>query len=125
MKEYMLRVLNVGTHQKDWAPAQHIEFVEKCESYINELKREGKLIAAQPLAKKGVVVVRHGREWGKENLDVQQEIQVGYYHIRAANMDDAIAIAKNNPEFEYGNTARVEVRPVKEEEESTGFVYPK
>lgn len=40
-------------------------------------------------------------------------------------MDEAIAIAEGNPEFEYGTTARIEVRPIKMKEESTGFVYPK
>jgi hypothetical protein len=40
-------------------------------------------------------------------------------------MDEAIAISKANPEFEYGKSARIEVRPVKVKEESTGYVYPK
>jgi hypothetical protein len=34
-------------------------------------------------------------------------------------------VAKRNPEFEYGETARIEVRPVKTKEESTSYVYPK
>jgi hypothetical protein len=37
----------------------------------------------------------------------------------------SIAISKLNPEFEYGKSARIEVRPIKVKEESTGFVYPK
>jgi len=40
-------------------------------------------------------------------------------------MDDAIAIAKENPEFEYVPSASIEVRPVKMKEEKTSFVYPK
>jgi hypothetical protein len=39
-------------------------------------------------------------------------------------LNDAIAIAKQNPEFEFGKTARVEVRPITMKEEDTGFVYP-
>jgi hypothetical protein len=50
---------------------------------------------------------------------------VGYYHILAEDLNHAIALAKGNPEFEYGTTARIEVRPVKMKEESTDFVYPK
>jgi hypothetical protein len=36
-----------------------------------------------------------------------------------------VTIAKANPEFEYGTAARIEVRPVKIKEQTTGFVYPK
>ncbi len=52
------------------------------------------------------------------------EVQVGYYHIVAKDMKEAIEIAKGNPEFEYGTTARIEVRPIKTKEESTSYVYP-
>ncbi|GAC1441206.1 MAG: hypothetical protein NVSMB63_08590 [Sediminibacterium sp.] len=37
---------------------------------------------------------------------------------------DYITYARKNPEFAYGTTASIEVRPVKMKEESTGFVYP-
>lgn len=39
-------------------------------------------------------------------------------------MSEAIEIAKGNPEFEYGTTARIEVRPIKTQENTTSFVYP-
>ena len=45
-------------------------------------------------------------------------------HILAEDLDDAIAIAKGNPEFEYGTTARIEVRPIKMKEETTSYIYP-
>ena len=43
------------------------------------------------------------------------------------NLDrsEAISLAKENPEFEYSASAKIEVRPVKMKEETTGFVYPK
>jgi hypothetical protein len=43
----------------------------------------------------------------------------------SVRQNDAISIAKRNPEFEYGTTARIEVRPIKTKEEGTGFVCPK
>jgi len=49
---------------------------------------------------------------------------VGYYHIKANDLDQAIAIAKGNPEFEYTHTARIEVRPIKMKEETTEYLYP-
>ncbi len=53
-----------------------------------------------------------------------REVIVGYYHIRAGDIEEAIQIAQRNPEFEFSTTARVEVRPIKMKEESTQFVYP-
>ena len=49
---------------------------------------------------------------------------MGYYHILANDLDEAIAIAKRNPEFAFIKGAHIEVRPVKMMEQSTGFEYP-
>ena len=53
-----------------------------------------------------------------------KEIIVGYYHILAKDMDEAIAIAQGNPEFAFVKSAKIEVRPIKTKE-STGYDYPK
>jgi hypothetical protein len=63
--------------------------------------------------------------WAEKNISNNKEVQVGYYHIFANDIDDAINIAKNNPEFEYVPSASIEVRPIKTKESETGFVYPK
>ncbi len=124
MKEYMLLIRNEIDHQATWPPAQHQEFLKKCEVYIQELKKEGKLISAQPLVREGCMVSGRKGSWKEGPFSDTSEVIVGYYHVRANDLQDAIAIARRNPEFEYGNTARVEVRPVKMKEETTGFVYP-
>ena len=62
-------------------------------------------------------------EGGLDN-GLHSETQVGYYHIRANDIQEAIKIAKNNPEFEYVPSATIEVRPIKTKEVETGFVYP-
>jgi hypothetical protein len=64
-------------------------------------------------------------KWKETPFNETREVRVGYYHILARDMDEAISIAKENPEFDYGTTARIEVRPVKMKEETTSFVYPK
>ena len=106
-------------------PEKRLELVKKCEVYIGDLKKKGKLIAAQPLIREGKIISGTPTAWKENPIDEKKEIQVGYYHILADNIDDAIAIAKGNPEFEYTPTAKVEVRPIKAQEEKTGFVYPK
>lgn len=62
--------------------------------------------------------------WSTGPISDTNEVIVGYYHILADDIEDAVATAKRNPEFEYSVTARVEVRPIKMSEDTTGFVYP-
>ncbi len=124
MKEFMLYIRNIGEQKSTLSPGQHLAFLKACEEYIASLKKEKKLLAAQPLAREGKMISGKEGEWKEEMIDPTKEIQVGYYHILANDLDEAIAIAKRNPEFAYSSTAKIEVRPVKMKEESTGYVYP-
>ncbi len=63
--------------------------------------------------------------WKREPYSEGKDVIVGYYHILAHDFEEAVTIAKGNPEFEYTTTARIEVRPIKMKEESTAYVYPK
>jgi hypothetical protein len=125
MPEFMLLVRNLADHQASWTPDRHLAFVKQCEVYIGELKSRNQLIAAQPLVKDGRRVVRTSGRWTEAPLDPKGLIQVGYYHIVAADSDEAVAIARRNPEFEYSASAEVEVRMIKGSEAQTGFVYPR
>ena len=124
MKEFMLLIRNEIDHQAGWPPEQLQQFLKKCEDYIGRLTKEGKSISAQPLVKEGKMLFRSGDVWKEQPFNESKEVIVGYYHIFANDIDQAIAIAKGNPEFECGETARVEVRPIKMKEETTGYTYP-
>ncbi len=125
MKEFMLLIRNQIDHQVEWTTKFHQSFLKKCELYITNLKNENKLISAQPLVREGTIISGTNGAWKEVPFNETREVQVGYYHIYAENMDDAISIAKRNPEFEFSSTARIEVRPVKTKETTTGFDYPK
>jgi hypothetical protein len=125
MKEFMLLIRNQIDHQVEWTTEFHQSFLKKCELYITNLKNENKLISAQPLVREGTIISGTSGAWKEVPFNETREVQVGYYHIYAENMDDAISIAKRNPEFEFSSTARIEVRPVKTKETTTGFNYPK
>jgi hypothetical protein len=124
-KEFMLYIRNAGDAKGALSAEEHLEFIKKCEIYIEQLKTHGKLIAAQPLVREGIVLSKINEEWNKQPINLYHEIQVGYYHIMADDIDDAIEIAKDNPEFEYIPSASIEIRPIKMKEEDTNFVYPK
>ena len=124
MKEFMLLIRNEGDHLATLSPEDQKQFLKKCMDYIGRLMKEGKLKAAQPLEKQGKIISGSEGEWKDGPFNETKEVIVGYYHVMAKDIGEAIAIAKKNPEFEYGKTARIEVRPIKMKEESTGFVYP-
>jgi hypothetical protein len=124
MKEYLLLILNNIDHQNAWPPEKHQQFLKSCENYIGKLRKDGKLKTAQPLVREGIIISGSNGKWKESPFNETKEVQVGYYHILAKDMDEAIEIAKGNPEFEYGTTARIEVRPIKTKEESTNYVYP-
>jgi hypothetical protein len=124
MKEFMLLIRNEIDHQVGWSARQHQQFLKACEKYISNLKKDEKLKTAQPLVREGKMISGSKRAWKESAFNESKEVIVGYYHILASDINEAIEIAKQNPEFEYSTTARVEVRPIKMKEETTGFVYP-
>ncbi|MDP4208903.1 MAG: YciI family protein [Bacteroidota bacterium] len=124
MKEFMFYIRNEKDAKKSLTEDQHLAFIKQCEVYIGNLKRENKLIAAQPIVREGVVLKKTGNGWIEKDITVDQETHVGYYHILATDLEEAIKIAKDNPEFGYVPSATIEVRPIKTKEVETGFVYP-
>ena len=124
MKEFMFYIRNEKDAKKSLTEDQHVAFIKQCEVYIGKLKSENKLIAAQPIVREGIVLKKTNEGWTEKDIATDKETQVGYYHILANNLDEAINIAKDNPEFAYVPSATIEVRPIKTKEVETGFVYP-
>jgi hypothetical protein len=123
-KEFMLYIRNAGDAKAALSAEEHLAFVEKCEVYIKRLKAEDKLVSAQPIVREGFVVSKNPDGWKTVTIDPNKEVQVGYYHVMADSLEEAVAMAKDNPEFEYVPSASIEVRPIKQKEEQTNFVYP-
>lgn len=124
MHEFMLLIRNVGDAKAALAPDQHQRFLKACESYIERLRKAGQLKSAQPLVRDGMMIsgttgAFHEGPWAES-----PEIIVGYYHVLARDLDEAIAIAKDNPEFAFTDKAKIEVRPIKTKEATTSFTYP-
>jgi hypothetical protein len=110
MNEYMLLIHNKIDHQAAWPPEQQEQLLKRCEIYISGLTKAGKLKSAGA--------------WKEKPLNGSKEVIVGYYHILAENINDAIAIAKGNPEFVFGATVRIEILPIERKEGPTGLAYP-
>ena len=120
----MLYIRNQKDAKTTLTDEQHLAFIKQCEVYIAKLKNDNRLIAAQPIIREGIVIKNTDDGWSEKDITADPETQVGYYHILAQDMEEAIRIAKDNPEFAYVPSASIEVRPIKTKEKETGFVYP-
>jgi hypothetical protein len=125
MKEFMLLIRNEENSKKDFSSERDQQFLKACEVYIDQLKKDGNLVSAQPMVREGKMISGVPGAFNEGAYSESKEVIVGYYHILAKDMEEAISIAKGNPEFAYTQTARVEVRPIKMKEDSTSYVYPK
>jgi hypothetical protein len=124
MKEFMLLIKNVGDGKAGLSPEEQQQFLAACQVYIGDLQKNGKLKSAQPLVREGKTITMENGNFKEGPYNETNEIQVGYYHILAKDLDEAIAIAKRNPEFAYIKGAKIEVRPLKMKEQSTDYTYP-
>ena len=124
MKEFMLILHSSEDLMEMLSYTEKKEFLHKVQNYIEHLKNEGKLKNAQPLERQGRVISGIFGAIKDEPLPKNKEIIIGYYHILANDVYEAIDIARHNSEFEYGKTTRIEIRPIKMKEELIDYVYP-
>ena len=124
MKEFMFFIRKQSDTKFTLSQEKHLQFLKGCETYIAKLKKEGKLISAQPIERDGDIISYSENAWKDIPFNETKEVIGGYYHILAEDLSEAIAIAKKNPEFEFNPGTRIEIRPIKMKEQTTGFVYP-
>jgi hypothetical protein len=124
MKEFMLLIRNVGDGKAALSPEQQQAFLKACQVYIEDLMKNGNLKSAQPLARDGKMISGPAGNFTDGPYNETTEIVVGYYHVMAKDLDEAIAIARRNPEFAFIKGAKIEVRPIKMMEQSTNYTYP-
>ena len=124
MKEFLLLIRNEGDGKANMSPEEQQTFLHACMVYIEDLVARGKLKGAQPLVREGRMISGSPGAFKDGPYNESKEIVVGYYHILAKDMDEAIAIAKANPEFAFVNGAKIEVRPIRTKEPSTDYDYP-
>ncbi|MEO6720800.1 MAG: YciI family protein [Ferruginibacter sp.] len=112
MKEFMLLIRTEGDHLATMSPEQQQQHVQKIGSYIGKLMQDGKLKGAQPLDMDGSMIHGNKGVFKDGPFNESKEVIVGYFHIIAEDLNEAIEIAKANPVFEAGE-ASIEVRPIK------------
>ena len=83
-------------------------------AWFDRLTEEGKLKAAQPLAREGKIVSgKQGRVVADGPFAESKEAVGGYFLLTLNSLEEAVAIAQSSPSLDYG--AKIEVRPVAED----------
>lgn len=114
MKEFLLlfRGGDEGMTAAKQSPEKFQQHMMKWKSWMESLGKQGKFIAGQPLAAGGSVITG-GRRVVTDGPFVEgKEIVGGYLMIKAADLQEAVALSKNCPIFEYEGI--VEVREVQQ-----------
>ena len=99
---------------------QQLEYLKSHELYMTELKNEGKLISTQPIEPQGTIVSRRDGNWKAVPYSESIESIGGHYHILAKDLAEAITIAKRNPDFDFSQGTRIEIRPLRVEDPDAG-----
>ena len=109
----MLFVKTKGDHLENLSLKEQQAHVQKIGNYIQGLLKSGKLKGAQPLDMEGRQIIGNKGAFKDGPFNESKEVIVGYFHILAGDMNEAIEIAKANPVFDE-TEATIEVRPVKQ-----------
>lgn len=111
MKEFMVFIKNEGNPVVHLSPEQQQQHVEKVGAYIKGLFEAGNMKAAQPLEIEGSIITQKDGKFIDGPFNETKEVISGYYHIVAADLNEAIQIGKADPRFEDGDW-KLEVRPI-------------
>lgn len=112
MNEYMLFIRSEESPKSEFSAEQMQEHIAKVGAFIKRLTEEGRMKSAQPLEMEGRILSYQDGKVIDGPYNETKEIISGYYHLLAKDLDEAIAITKEDPRFEEG-IWRIEIRPIK------------
>jgi hypothetical protein len=111
MKDYLLIIKTKGSVWTDLSPEKLQKHMEHGNAYIGNLMKEGKLKNANPIDKGSRIVTEENGAIKDGPFNESKEVVAGYFHVVAADIDEAVAIAKANPIF-HDIPTRIEVHPM-------------
>jgi hypothetical protein len=108
--EYLL-IFRGTDWDKGLSPEQIQKVTGEFMAWFQRLLKEGTAKTGQPLEHEGKIVSgKKGRTVADGPFAESKEAIGGYFLLLVANIDEAVAIAKQCPTLDYGG--KVEVRPV-------------
>ncbi|HXF10923.1 MAG TPA: YciI family protein [Desulfuromonadaceae bacterium] len=107
---YML-IFRGNEWHKGMSPEEMQRISDQWMAWFKRLMDEGKAVAGNPLEPQGKIISgKNGRVVADGPFAESKEVVGGYFLLKVAGMDEAVAIAQQCPGLPYG--AKIEVRPV-------------
>ncbi len=111
MKDFLLIIRTEGSVWSDLSPEELQRHMEQGGAYIENLMKEGKLKNANPIDKGSRIITDSNGTLKDGPFNESKELIAGYFHIIAADIDEAVSIAKANPIFQ-DIPSKIEVHPM-------------
>ncbi len=111
MKDFLLIIKTEGSVFTDLSPEELQRHMEHGKTYIGKLLEEGKLKSANPIDKGSRIVTESNGLMKDGPFNESKEVVAGFFHLAASDLDEAVAIAKENPIFKDIPT-KIEVHPL-------------
>jgi hypothetical protein len=106
MEKFML--IFHGGAMEGMSPDQMQEHMGKWFAWIEKLNKTEQYVSGEPLVPGGKLVSGKG---GKSVIDGPytegKEVVGGFFIINAKDMNEAVAISKESPDFDYGGSVQV------------------
>ena len=111
MNEFMLFIKATGNPIGNLPKEKQEAHIQKVGGFIHGIVGQGKMKNAQPLIPSGVTISNESGDFTNQAINEKEEMIVGFYHIEAEDMAEAIKIAQSDPRFEDGKWS-MEVREI-------------
>lgn len=106
MEKFML--IFQGSQPGNSSPEQMQAHMSKWMAWIDSLAKEGKYVSGEPLMPGGKIVSgNNGKSVTDGPFTEGKEVVGGFFIVNASDMDEAVAISKHCPDFEFGATVQV------------------
>jgi hypothetical protein len=96
----------MATHNQQ-SPEQMQAHMGKWMAWIDKLSKAGKYVAGEPLLPGGKLVNGKDKKVTDGPYTEGKEIVGGFFIINAADYNEAVTIAKDCPDYEYGGSVQV------------------
>ena len=106
MNNYLL-LFRTGRDVKAASPEQLQGVMTKWQLWLSQLENEKRLVAGQRLVPTGKLLGKAKMESIDGPFTEGKEIVGGYHLIKASSLEDAVAVARGCPIFDFGGSVEV------------------
>ncbi len=110
MEKFMFIFHGGSSDASSMSPAEAQENMQKWFGWIEKLQKENRYVSGDPLDPRGKIVSGSKKIVTDGPFAEGKELVGGYFIVNAKDLDEAVILAKDCPDFERGG--KVEVRPV-------------